>query len=102
MVTCAVRPLFAALACLVFAPCALAQDSPSRGQLLYDTHCIACHTTQVHWRDQRLASDWPTLKAQVRRFQGMAALQWSEDDVDAVTRYLNDSIYHFPSNQARR
>jgi mono/diheme cytochrome c family protein len=96
------RSLVAALAFLLLAPCALAQASPSRGQLLYDTHCIACHTTQVHWRDQRLASDWPTLKAQVRRFQGMAALQWSEDDVDAVTRYLNDSIYHFPSNQARR
>src|ERR1700757_114536 len=39
------------------------------GALLYETHCIACHTTQVHWRDQRLATDWTTLSAQVRRWQ---------------------------------
>lgn len=98
------RPIAAAaLTLLVLAPCAWAQAAgPSRGQLLYDTHCVQCHTSQVHWRDQRLARDWPTLKAQVRRWETTVALQWSDDDVDAVTRYLNDTIYHFPDAQAQR
>jgi mono/diheme cytochrome c family protein len=66
----------------------------SRGELLYNTHCIACHSTELHWRDNKLATDWPTLKAQVRRWQGNAGLRWSEADVVEVARFLNDTIYH--------
>ena len=96
------RPaLFAAI--LVLSAAAHAQSTPpSRGQLLYDTHCIGCHTMQMHWRDQRLARDWATLKGQVQRFQGINNLGWSDEDVDAVTRYLNDTVYRFPDAQARR
>ena len=50
----------------------------------------------MHWRNQRLARDWVTLKAQVRLWQGVASLGWSEADIDDVTRYLNDTIYQFP------
>lgn len=68
----------------------------SRGQMLYGNHCIACHNTQMHWRDGKLVTDWASLKAQVRRWQGTAQLNWSEDDIDDVARYLNDSFYRFP------
>ena len=97
------RTLLAILS-LVLAASVHAQDTPrdTRGQLLYETHCIACHTTQMHWREQRLARDWGTLKFQVRRFQGIAMLGWSDEDVDAVAHYLNDTIYRFPESQARR
>ena len=71
-------------------------SAQSRGELLYTTHCIACHTTQMHWRDNRLAKDWNGLAAQVRRWQGTALLNWSEPDILDVTRYLNESIYRFP------
>jgi mono/diheme cytochrome c family protein len=88
---------------LLLATSAHAQDAgASRGQLLYGTHCIQCHTTQMHWREQRLARDWGTLKAQVQRFQGIAGLDWSDSDVNAVAHYLNDTIYRFPESQARR
>lgn len=75
---------------------AQAATSPTRGQLLYTTHCIACHNSQVHWRDQRQATDWESLTQQVRRWQATAALQWSEDDIVEVARYLNDTIYRYP------
>jgi mono/diheme cytochrome c family protein len=77
------------------------EPPPSRGQLLYTTHCIECHTTRMHWRNQRLARDWDTLKAQVRLWQGVASLGWSEADIDDVTRYLNDTIYQFPRQVSR-
>lgn len=67
----------------------------SRGELLYSTHCVACHTTEVHWRDRRLATDWPSLQAQVRRWQAVAALDWNEDDIEAVARHLNERYYGF-------
>jgi len=67
----------------------------SRGELLYSTHCIACHTAKVHWRDKKLAKDWVSLNAQVRRWQGNAELKWSDDDIAEVARYLNASHYHY-------
>jgi mono/diheme cytochrome c family protein len=77
----------------------LAATSPaiaqSRGELLYSTHCISCHTSQMHWRDNKAASDWASLKFQVRRWQGAASLSWSDEDILEVARYLNESIYRF-------
>lgn len=97
------RSLLAFLLVLAGAAAVHAQDASStRGQLLYANHCVECHTTQMHWREQRLARDWDSLKGQVRRFQGIARLQWSEEDIDAVARHLNETIYRFPQSQASR
>lgn len=75
---------------------------PSRGELLYSTHCITCHTEKMHWRTLAQARDWDTLKAQVRRWQGEAKLDWSEEDISEVARHLNDTIYRFPRPVAVR
>jgi hypothetical protein len=66
-----------------------------RGELIYATYCVYCHTTQVHWRDGRLAIDWTSLRHQVRRWQDYVGLGLGEDDVDAVARYLNGRYYYF-------
>lgn len=92
------RPVFRKLAAAllggaVVATPAMAQD---RGELLYSTHCGVCHAEQVHWRARRAVTDWSSLRAEVRKWQGVASLAWSEDDVLDVTRYLNDTIYRFP------
>ncbi|MBI5278043.1 MAG: cytochrome C [Burkholderiales bacterium] len=87
--------LFAALASCGAATQAQQPSAPARGHLLYDTHCIECHTTQVHWRDRRQARDWPSLWVEVDRWQAAARLQWSEADVTEVARYLDRTIYHF-------
>ena len=69
----------------------------TRGGLLYTTHCVACHTTQMHWRNDRLAIDWDSLKFQVRRWQSNASLAWNEADITEVSRYLNETIYRYPA-----
>lgn len=74
---------------------------PSRGELLYTTHCVACHNEQMHWRQFRLATDWLSLKEQVQRWQTTAKLRWSDEDVEAVAGYLNDSIYRYVRPDAR-
>jgi hypothetical protein len=85
----------AAVACSIaaLAPPAAGQ---ARGELLYTTNCKLCHSQQVHWRDNRLATDWGSLVAQVRRWQETGRLGWSDEDIRFVARYLNDSIYKFP------
>jgi mono/diheme cytochrome c family protein len=86
----------AALALAGAAAAAQSTPPPDRGELLYDTHCRACHTEQVHWRDKRVAVDWPRLKREVQRWQAAARLGWSDADVVAVARHLNDTVYHLP------
>jgi len=70
-------------------------DEP-RGKLLYETHCIVCHTSGIHWREQKLATDWNSLKFQVRRWQTSIGLGWSEEEITDVTDYLNAIHYGFP------
>ena len=77
------------------------ERAKSRGDLLYSTHCIECHSTQMHWRDNKQARDWTTLLAQVRRWQSTAGLGWSEADVAEVAGHLNDTIYHYPQLSPR-
>ena len=89
----ALAGLFAAGSAAAQAP---ATESSARGALLYNNHCIECHTQQMHWRTLSQARDWDSLKAQVRRWQGTAGLGWSELDIQDVARHLNDTIYRFP------
>ena len=68
----------------------------TRGELLYSTHCITCHSTQVHWRSKKLATDWTSLKGEVRRWQEVSGLGWVDDDISEVARYVNALYYHYP------
>ncbi|KQT10847.1 hypothetical protein [Ramlibacter sp. Leaf400] len=81
---------------------AIAQVPPTpatRGAMLYENHCGACHSEQMHWRAQRRAQDWNSLRALVLQWQGEARLGWNGEDIDAVARHLNDTIYRFPAPQ---
>ncbi len=77
---------------------AAAQDRApqARGELLYSTFCVACHTTQMHWRDKRIATDLPGLRTQVMRWQGNIGQNWEQKDIDEVTNHLNRTYYKFP------
>jgi hypothetical protein len=67
-----------------------------RGQLLYETACIACHREQVHWRDKRLVHDWSSLLFQVARWQEIAGQNWSGEEIIDTAAYLNTRIYRMP------
>jgi len=88
------------LVCLGIPAVANAQPKgeTSRGELLYTTHCIACHNTKIHWRNKKVAKNWTGLKAQVRRWQGIQGLVWSDNDMAEVARYLNARYYHYPEH----
>jgi len=68
----------------------------ARGGELYRTNCGACHTAQVHWRDQRLVKSWDDLRHQVARWQRTAGQNWSREEIDDVAAYLNTVFYSLP------
>lgn len=95
------RWIFAVLLVCLGVPVAAnaqSKDATPRGELLYTTHCIACHNAKIHWRNKKIARDWTGLNAQVRRWQGIQGLVWSDNDVAEVVRYLNAHYYHYPEH----
>jgi hypothetical protein len=89
-----------ALAAGCAAPAGAPESKPSadtlRGGDLYRTHCIACHTAQVHWRDKRLVRSWDDLLYQVSRWQRIAGQDWTRDEITDVAAYLNRAFYDVP------
>ena len=92
----------AATASVTLAQPSLTPDTvPTRGQLLYNTHCIECHNVQLHWRANSRVRDWASLLAEVNRWQANAQLAWTDEDIAEVTRHLNDTIYRLPQPQQK-
>lgn len=87
------------LLCLVATVSAQAQHRPEyrRGDELYKAKCDTCHSERIHWRAERQVADFNGLKYQVRRWQRNVLLNWSEDDIGAVSHYLNLRFYFFPA-----
>ena len=74
----------------------LATADMQRGRLLYETHCVACHTTQAHWRDKHIVRSWADLLYQVARMQKNAGQDWSSSEIGDVAAYLNEQFYKMP------
>ena len=98
------RPIALLLACLVTGGVQAQGAAPSTpgadettGRMLYNAHCSACHRVEMHWRDRKIARDWPSLLREVRRWQQNSGLAWSDEEILAVARYLNTAWYRFPS-----
>ena len=75
-------------------PLAMALPDTTRGELLYSTHCITCHTDELHLRAKKLVTDQASLQRQVQRWQANAVLDWTDEDVLTVSRYLDARYYH--------
>ena len=67
-----------------------------RGRLLYETACVACHTTQAHWRDKRIVQSWSELLYQVSRWQHNAGQNWQSAEIVDVAAHLNGRFYNLP------
>jgi mono/diheme cytochrome c family protein len=68
----------------------------SEGQQLHDQRCLACHSTEVYTRDNRMIQSASGLKTQVERCaKGAAKVDWTPEQIAAVTQYLENNFYHF-------
>jgi len=88
------------LAALAFAgTAALAIDAHAqgieRGRQLYENHCRACHTAEVHGRDKRIALGVSDLRAIVDRWQRNQKLNWGAQEIEDVVQYLGTTQYFF-------
>ena len=79
--------------CLVGLP-AVAQDA-TRGKLLYENHCGACHYERVHQRDRAKSSvlSLSDLRDEVARRAGQTGRPFTLEDLEDVAEYLNRTHY---------
>ena len=90
-----VRPYLLAAWLAALTPAVQAADA-ARGRQLFETHCIACHSTELYKRPQPKVGDWVQLEQEVRHWQAQTGQRWSQPEIDDVAAYLNERFYHFP------
>jgi len=73
----------------------------SRGQLLYEDHCQACHTSVVHVRETHKARTLKDLEYWVTHWSDELKLPWGEDEVRDVVDYLNVRYYKIEGSTTR-
>lgn len=77
-------------------PALAAPADAAQGQALYETRCGGCHDRSVHARRVRSARSFAEVRAWVVNWNRQTGALWRDDEIDAVTRYLNERYYRFP------
>jgi hypothetical protein len=69
----------------------------SRGQLLYENHCMSCHESVVHIRTQQQVRSLSALRERVQHWATYMQLRWGREEVEEVVGHLNSQYYKFES-----
>ena len=64
-----------------------------RGRLLYDNHCITCHSGKVHRRITQVPITRSELRVIISAWAKSERLGWTEAEVADVVEFLDSSYY---------
>lgn len=67
----------------------------SRGQQLYENHCMGCHESVDRIRTRPQVKTLSALRETVARWAANAQLPWGKEEIEEVTRYLGTRFYGF-------
>jgi len=72
------------------------------GETLHETACIECHSLMtggdgsvLYERENRIVSSMKVLEKQVMRCSNGANTNWTNNQINSVINFLNESHYHF-------
>jgi mono/diheme cytochrome c family protein len=69
------------------------KEAMSRGQMLYDNHCLRCHADNVHLRATSKVHSLDDLNHEVRKWVSLQRLDWHEDEIRDVSDFMNHKYY---------
>ena len=75
-------------------------DSLARGHLLYENHCLSCHESQVHIRNNHKAHSLKDVQHEVMRWSEELKLPWQASEIRDVSGFLYQTYYR--SNDTQR
>jgi hypothetical protein len=64
-----------------------------RGRLLYENHCVVCHTSKVHRRAAPLPMNLKELRGIVAGWAKEQKLNWSDGEISDVVEHLDSTYY---------
>jgi len=64
-------------------------------EALHAQHCVGCHGPEVYTRPDRKVTSLPGLERQVQRCESNLGLTWFDEEIAAMTGYLNEQYYKF-------
>lgn len=68
-------------------------------EAVHEKSCTSCHGTDVYTRRDRKVMSYEGLARQVRRCETALGLRWFDDEIDAMTAFLNHGYYRFMPDQ---
>lgn len=80
---------------LTLAPSPGWSEDYERGRQLYENHCQACHSSLLHSPLKGRIKSFRELQSQVSSWSTHAAKDWSVEEVNDVSYYLDRTFYHF-------
>ncbi len=86
--------IFGALCALGLTSTAQASED-FQADKFHQANCTGCHDSKVYTRSNRRVNSLPRLESQVRMCDANLGKKLFEDDILALTDYLNDNYYHF-------
>jgi hypothetical protein len=95
--------LFVFTWCLFVFTATVADSEPHslmRGQLLYENHCLACHESQVHIRENHKVHNQDGVYHEVVRWAEEMQLPWRVSEIRDVSGYLYQRYYR--GNETQR
>lgn len=84
---------------LLLSPVAVFSIDVQRGKALYENHCIKCHESTLHLREDRRAKTVEDVRSQVVRWSQELGLGWGYQDIEDVRQYLSSTFYNFTQTQ---
>lgn len=76
-----------------------ARDEAADPHALHEQNCVKCHGTEIYTRSDRKVTSYEGLGRQVRRCETALGLRWFDEEIAAVTGYLNREYYRLMPEQ---
>ena len=70
-----------------------------RGRMLYENHCLKCHESRIHIREQHKVKSLGNLDKEIIRWVKELKLEWQGKELRDVSIYLNQTFYKFNSDK---
>ena len=84
------------LICLTFpALASQAAEEKFHAEAFHQQHCTGCHDASVYTREDRRVHSRQQLESQVRMCDANLGIKLFEDDILALTDFLDYRYYHF-------
>ncbi len=92
-------PAALALPLLLGINAARAAETAVDAHALHEQSCVKCHGTDIYTRSDRKVTSFEGLGRQVSRCETALGLRWFDEDIAAVTGYLNREYYRLMPEQ---